>query len=136
MKLILAERGISIARLKAQCKYLQFIETAVSYCTRRILWNPLDFVKTKSRLEEYCETRGSNVLFLLNFHRELIFVEQCWEAAKRTYRLGPTSSAANLGKSKLETLDSFVHEGVSLMCFLISCICSNFAGFRRVFVAS
>ncbi|KII89329.1 hypothetical protein PLICRDRAFT_110047 [Plicaturopsis crispa FD-325 SS-3] len=93
MKVILEERGfIKEARLNAGCRNFKCPKGATACCCRRVLYNQPDFVNEKSILEYLCEPEGFRVLFLPKFHCELNFIEQCWGAAKRTYRLNPTSS--------------------------------------------
>jgi hypothetical protein len=138
MKRILAERGISTAGLKAQCKEFKCIDSTASCCTRRILWNQPDFVNIKSCLEEHCEARGFNVLFLPKFHCELNFIEQCWGAAKRTYRLNPASSAAaDLEKNMIEALDSvdLMSMRRSVLFALCSRACAQFSQIRHAFAS-
>ncbi|KDQ53649.1 hypothetical protein JAAARDRAFT_136897 [Jaapia argillacea MUCL 33604] len=76
-------------------------------CCRRLLYNQPDFVNVESRLETMCKARGYQVVFLPKFHCELNFIEQCWGAAKRKYRLNPTSSTeADLERNVVSALDS------------------------------
>ncbi|KAH7903801.1 hypothetical protein BJ138DRAFT_1131235 [Hygrophoropsis aurantiaca] len=67
----------------------------------------------KSRLELACEARGFQVLFLLKFHCELNFIEQCWGYAKRVYReFPPSSSEADLERNIIAALDSILVESM------------------------
>ncbi|KIK96560.1 hypothetical protein PAXRUDRAFT_825838 [Paxillus rubicundulus Ve08.2h10] len=47
-----------------------------------MLYNEPDFVNVKSMLELACASEGVHVLFLLKFHCELNFIEQCWGHTK------------------------------------------------------
>ncbi|KAJ7315808.1 hypothetical protein DFH08DRAFT_715332 [Mycena albidolilacea] len=51
-----------------------------------------DFANQKSLLEEHCKAQGYSVIFFPKFHCELNCIEQCWEFAKRIYRIFPSSS--------------------------------------------
>lgn len=108
MKVILEERGfMKEANLRAQCPKFKCAPLAISCCCRRVLFCQPDFVNEKSVLENVCEARGFEVLFLPKFHCELNFIEQCWGAAKRVYRMKPVSSKeADLEANVLASLDS------------------------------
>jgi len=88
MPIILQERGlIQKSKLCAECKKIDCPTTqAVPCCQHHMLYNQLDFRDVKSRLEIICKAWGYEVIFLLKFHCELNFIEQCWGYAKRIYR--------------------------------------------------
>jgi transposase len=66
-----------------------------------------DFANVKSLLEEACEKRGFQVLFLPKFHCELNFLEQCWSYVKRIYREYPPSTKEEaLEKNALSALEA------------------------------
>ena len=114
MTVILQERGlVSEARLKAQCgtKMSDCPSGATACCQRRVLFLQPDFVNVESMLEVEAREKGFRVLFLPKFHCELNFIEQCWGAAKRAYRLLPASSTeGDLEKNVVASVD-----GVELM---------------------
>lgn len=108
MATILWEHGlINEANLRAECKGFNCLPGATACCCRRALFNQPDFLAEKSILENTCEVRGFRVLFLPKFHCELNFIEQCWGAAKRYYRmLPPSSKEEDLETNVKEALDS------------------------------
>lgn len=76
-------------------------------CCRRILYTHPDFVNVKSQLENVCNSRGFQVLFLPKFHCELNFIEQCWGYSKQVYRRYPASTKEeDLEKNVLSSLES------------------------------
>ncbi|GJF00210.1 hypothetical protein PsYK624_164900 [Phanerochaete sordida] len=95
MTIVLAERGIDVSKLPAQCKGKGFncAPPAIDCCCRRVMYNQPDFQEARSLLETHCEARGFQVLFLPKFHCELNPIEQCWGMAKREYRMYPESSS-------------------------------------------
>jgi hypothetical protein len=96
MAVILEERSFTEARKwKAQCgkKFSDCKAGETCCCCRRTLFNQPDFVGVESILETEAREKGYKVLFLPKFHCELNFIEQCWGAAKRAYRLKPASSS-------------------------------------------
>ncbi|KAJ6468023.1 hypothetical protein C8R47DRAFT_990261 [Mycena vitilis] len=108
MAVILAERGLHhAAKLNAQCKGFKCAPLATACCCRRVLYNQPDFKNQKSIIETVCEARGFRAIFLPKFHCELNFLEQCWGAAKREYRMKPVSSKEeDLERNIKEALDS------------------------------
>jgi hypothetical protein len=109
MTVILEERGFTEARKwKAQCgkKFSDCQPGETRCCCRRTLFNQPDFVGVESILEMEARQKGYKVLFLPKFHCELNFIEQCWGAAKRAYRLKPASSSeADLEQNLASCLD-------------------------------
>ena len=109
MSVILQERGfVDEAKLKAQCgtKMSDCKPPAIACCCRWVLYNQPDFVNIESILETEAWEKGFRVLFLPKFHCELNFIEQCWGAGKRAYRLKDASSSeAVLEKNVVECLD-------------------------------
>ena len=93
MSVILKERGlVEESKLHAECKKFNCPKgQAAPCCQHQVLYNQPDFMEVKSRLEEVCEARGYEVIFLPKFHCELNFIEQCWGFAKRIYRHYPPS---------------------------------------------
>jgi hypothetical protein len=90
---ILTERGFTAeAKLRAECEGFKCKAGETRCCCRRFLFSQPDFVAEKSVLETVCAARGFKVLFLPKFHCELNFIEQCWGAAKRIYRMYPPST--------------------------------------------
>ena len=76
-------------------------------CCHHVLYNQLDFVQVDSILETVCWARGYEVIFLLKFHCELNFLEQCWGHAKQIYRHYPPSpKEADLTNNVLLALKS------------------------------
>ncbi|KAF7369510.1 hypothetical protein MVEN_00280800 [Mycena venus] len=108
MATILTERGLrKEAKLNAQCKGFKCAPGATSCCCRRVLYNQPDFKTEKSLLEKACEARGFRAMFLPKFHCELNFLEQCWGASKRVYRMNPVSSKEeDLERNVIAALDS------------------------------
>jgi len=61
----------------------------------------------ESLLKMNCTRRGIHVVFLLKFHCELNFIEQCWGQAKSIYRTYPPSSCEDgLERNTLQALAS------------------------------
>ncbi|KIK74553.1 hypothetical protein PAXRUDRAFT_789771, partial [Paxillus rubicundulus Ve08.2h10] len=95
MATILEEHGFDVSNLKAQChnsKPFDCVAGTAACCCQRILYNEPDFINVKSLLEQTCEDRGFQVLFLPKFHCKLNFIEQCWGYAKWLYHCYPPSS--------------------------------------------
>ena len=78
MAIILEAHGYSASALWVECKGFKCPQNATSCCCRHMLYNELDFSEVESLLETTCKARGFQVLFLLKFHCELNFIEQCW----------------------------------------------------------
>jgi transposase len=79
---------------------------ATACCCHQALYTQPDFANVESLLEAHCQIQGFKVLFLLKFHCELNFIEQCWGYAKRKYREFPASTAeADLEKNLLASLE-------------------------------
>ena len=108
MAQLLIERGYEHAdKLLAQCPNFKCPPDNTRCCCRRILYNEPDFVNIPSALEELCERRGFEMLFLPKFHCELNMIEMCWGYSKRLYRLNPpTKSTTQMEKYVLDALDS------------------------------
>ncbi|KAG1757891.1 hypothetical protein EDB19DRAFT_1659622 [Suillus lakei] len=61
--------------------------------------------------ENAAESHGISVLFLLKFHCELNFIEQCWGHAKRVYRqMPPSSMEEDLARNLVDALESVTVE--------------------------
>jgi hypothetical protein len=107
MTQILEEHGLTKeARLRADCKG-GCLPNVMSCCQRRVLYNQPDFADQESALEILCKAHDIKVLFLLKFHCELNFIEQCWGHAKRVYRMYPPSTKEeDLEKNLLSSLES------------------------------
>lgn len=105
---LLRERGYKDTdSIRAQCPRFECDPTMVNCCCRRILYMQPDFVRVKSLLKEECAARGVPVYFIPKFHPEVTFIEQCWGAAKRTFREKPiTSKESKLTEFVTEALDS------------------------------
>jgi hypothetical protein len=108
MAVILKERGLRMeAALNAQCKGFKYATGATSCCCRRVMYNQPDFKNEKSLLEQACEAHGFRALFLPKFHCKLNFLEQCWGASKRVYRLNTDfSKEEDLERNVVNALDS------------------------------
>jgi hypothetical protein len=109
MATILEECGFTEARKwKAQCgkKFSDCRAGEADCCCHQKLFNQPDFVGVESILETEAREKGYKVLFLPKFHCELNFIEQCWGASKRAYRLKPASSSeADLEMNMVSCLD-------------------------------
>ena len=108
MVIILEERGFKdMDKVRAECKGFKCPKDTPRCCCCRVLFNQPDFVNVQSRLEDFCNSQGIQVVFLPKFHCELNFIEQCWGYAKRKYREYPSSSSeASLEKNVILALDS------------------------------
>ena len=75
------------------------------YC-HWILFNEPDFKNVDSILEADAKAWGFQILFLLKFHCELNFIEQCWGHAKRRYwTFLASSKESDLEKNVIQALD-------------------------------
>ena len=108
MTRILEEHGlVAESKLKSSCKGFKCEKGATSCCQRRVLYNQPDFTEGESALEIVCKTQGFEAIFLLKFHCEMNFIEQCWGHAKRVYRQYPPSSKEeDLERNVLSALES------------------------------
>lgn len=89
LRTILQERGINVSTLKAEDM-------------RTILSNHDDFLKEKTEVEHYIDSRGFKCFFLPKFHCELNPIESVWGQSKRYCR-----AYSNLTLQKLPaTIDS------------------------------
>jgi hypothetical protein len=94
-------------KLKAQCRDFKCKKDKTAYCCHRIHYNEPNFINVLSILETFCKSHSYHVIFLLKFHCELNFIEQCWGFAKHLYQQYPSSTkVANLECNVLEALDS------------------------------
>ncbi|KZV78087.1 hypothetical protein EXIGLDRAFT_597416, partial [Exidia glandulosa HHB12029] len=115
MAVILQERGFAFApNLRAQCgktfkcvNLLAGMHGIPACCCRRLLFNQPDFSGVRSLLEDTCEARGFDTIFLPKFHPELNPIEQCWGRAKLKYRVNPpTPHEAEVEANVVDALDS------------------------------
>ncbi|KAE9403400.1 hypothetical protein BT96DRAFT_1080589 [Gymnopus androsaceus JB14] len=109
MAQILVEQGYTNApKLRAECAQFRCDPLLEGRCCcQRILFNEPDFAAGLSLLEVMCKEQGFQVIFLPKFHCELNFIEQCWGAAKRAYRLMPASSKEDdLEHNMIASLDA------------------------------
>ena len=70
---------------KAQCgkKFLDYPEGGTTTCCCcQMIFNEPDFANSESILEIEARNQGFETIFLLKFHCELNFIEQCWGHAK------------------------------------------------------
>ena len=110
MATILEEHGFSNAyKLKAQCgKNFNCKDTGTDSrcCCSQILFNQPDFVNVKTIVDETFNAQGFTIHFLLKFHPELNFIEQCWGYAKQLHQLNlETSCKDQLQRNALEALN-------------------------------
>ena len=84
LKVVLEERGLWKASLKAQCKTCPVDGTTC--CARRIMASQSDFKVQVGMIEEKIVAAGHQVIFYRKFHCELNFIENFWGAAKRYTR--------------------------------------------------
>jgi len=109
MRVILEERGFAsqLTNLKCECKKFHCPAGRTDCCMRRLLYSQPDFQNVKSVLEDHCNRRGVEVLFLPKFHPELNPIEQCWGRAKWYYRQLPASSLEeDLERNVVKSLES------------------------------
>jgi hypothetical protein len=99
---------ISMSKLCAECKKFNCLTNQeVPCCLRCMLYDQPDFQEVKSYLEIICEAQGYEVIFLLKFHCELNFIEQCWGYARRIYwHYPPSPKEADLEANVLSALES------------------------------
>jgi len=118
MTKILQQRGLTEeAKLNMTCKNFKCAPEATVCCQRRVLYNQPDFAEQASALEILCQGQGFEVIFLLKFHCELNFIEQCWGNSKRVYRwYPPTSKEDDLEKILLSALESVPLEIMHWYC--------------------
>ena len=104
------ERGSCLpdpTKLLRQCPKFKCAPGQTNCCCHWILFNRLDFVAQKLKLEELVESHGYQMIFYPKFHCEVSFIEQCWGFAKRVYHEFPASSAeADLEKNVILTLNA------------------------------
>lgn len=109
MRTILEERGFlasQLNELKRECKNFRCPAGRTDCCIRRLLYSQPDFQSVRSVLEDHCNQRGIEVLFLPKFHPELNPIEQCWGYAKWHYRqLPPSSQEEELGRNVVKSLE-------------------------------
>jgi hypothetical protein len=110
MAVILQERRlVEESKLKAQCskQWAACPNNGQSNCCcRRTLYNQPKFVDIESWLEAYAKSCGVQIIFLLKYHCELNFIEQCWGFAKQIYQHYPASSKeADLEQNMLSALE-------------------------------
>ncbi|KAG2153113.1 uncharacterized protein EDB93DRAFT_1249026 [Suillus bovinus] len=120
MAQILVERGYANAsKLHAKCKDFKcptLTNGEKACCCHRLMYVQPDFVNVESCLETLCRTRNFDVIFLLKFHCELNFIEQCWGFAKWLCRMKDRSSSEEvLEQNIIESLDAVPME--SMQCF-------------------
>jgi len=108
MAVILEERGFAgTQKLCTECKNFKCTPPALDCCCRWLLFNQLDFQDVNTILGAACEAHGFQLIFLLKFHCELNFTEQCWGYAKWLYRLNLESSQEDhLERNALAALDA------------------------------
>ena len=93
MENIIRERRLWPANgLLAQCEGFKCVPGKTDCCCHRLLFTQPDFVKQKSHLEEFINSRGHICDFYPKYHCELNFIEQYWGAAKYRYRSTPKTS--------------------------------------------
>jgi transposase len=108
MAAILEECGYDTRKMKAQCrtKAVDCHQESTMCCCHWTLFNEPDFQNVDSLLEVDVKAHSFHILFLLKFHCELNFIEQCWGHAKHHYRLFPASSKdSDLEKNVVQALD-------------------------------
>ena len=94
-------------KLLGQCPKFKCTPGQTNCCCCWILFNQLDFVAQKLKLEELVELCGYQMIFYPKFHCEVSFIEQCWGFAKRVYHEFPASSAeADLEKNVILLLNA------------------------------
>jgi len=99
------------AKLKAECKSFKCPPNVRACCQCHVLYNQPDFTDQELVLEILCCSQGFEVIFLLKFHCELNFIEQCWGHSKRTYcQYPPMSREEDLEKNLLSVLESVLLE--------------------------
>jgi len=104
-------------------------------CCWRILYNQPDFANVKPVLQTFCHEAG----FLLKFHCELNFIEQCWGYAKRVHQHYPwTSKKEDLHRNVINALDCVplvaMHKCVLDHCYIV--ILTQQLGFQHNHTAS
>ena len=109
MATILTKRGYDIQKKKAQCgkKFSNCPEGSTDCCCHWVLFNEPDFKNVDSILEADAKAWGfQTLLFLLKFHCELNFIEQCWGHAKRCYwTFLASSKESDLEKNVIQALN-------------------------------
>src|SRR5258708_8620322 len=114
MAIILEERGFGdMSQVWAECNDFKCLPGSTACCCCRILYNQLDFATVEFLVELTCKDYEIKVFFLLKFHCELNFIEQCWGYAKRIYCLNPESSCEDvLEWNALHALESIPLESM------------------------
>ena len=92
MAVILEECGYKDAlKLWAQCLKFKCEKGMVGCCCQRLFYNEPNFVVVESLLEIMCKACSFKVLFILKFHCELNFIEQCLGYSKGIYQKYPVT---------------------------------------------
>ncbi|KAG1856322.1 hypothetical protein C8R48DRAFT_749228 [Suillus tomentosus] len=107
MAQILVERGyVDASKLCAECKDFKCLtDSGGVCCCRQLMYIQPDFVNV-----------NFDVIFLLKFHCELNFIEQCWGITKQLYQMKDRSSSEEvLERNVIESLDAVPME--SMRCF-------------------
>ncbi|CCI10553.1 unnamed protein product [Albugo candida] len=84
LKVVLEERGLWEAGLRARCKLCPV--DGATCCARKIMANQSDFKAQVGMIEERIVAAGHQVIFYPKFHCELNCIENFWAAAKRYAR--------------------------------------------------
>jgi hypothetical protein len=78
MVMTLQEQGLDAeSRLHAEHPKFKCKPGKTKCCCWQVLYSQSDFVTVESLLETHCKAKGFLVIFLLKFHCELNFIEQC-----------------------------------------------------------
>jgi hypothetical protein len=121
---VLVGRGYNaqwVHSLKASCKGFKCPvpepDQKPTCCCRRLLFSEPDFATEDTIVEETCEARGYDMIFLPKFHCELNPIEQCWGYAKQRYRKLPRSSSdTDLERNVLQVLDEIPLSTIRRYC--------------------
>ena len=132
MAVILQECGfVNILTPWAQCKDFKCTDNTGNCCCQQILYNQPDFVNVPLKLERMCKPQGYQVMFLLKFHCELNFIEQCWGYSKWFYHQYPASlKEANLEHNVLMALNSVPLVVMQQSILPLLCQCSLHNSFK------
>lgn len=81
LKVVLEERGLWKAGLKAQCKICPV--NCTTCCARESMVSQSDFKVQVRMIEERIVSAGHQVISYIKFHCELNFIENVWKASTR-----------------------------------------------------